>query len=171
MFSEKFSVNELITVTLLPIHFWNEVEANESTLANPGKQLQSWIVAFALQDEEVTLPAEIKAVYDECADFSVHIKAIIDWMEHKLLYLYEVATSHDGNVDLIAPIREAQRYVGKISNVGMVDLMGDTFQFVSHEDGGNLYSDLSTVRAELITHKRSIDMIIEETSKAPVDAA
>jgi hypothetical protein len=115
------NVNDLLTLTRLPIHFWNEVNGEPDFRDNPGKQLQSWIVANCLDLEEAEVPEVLERVVAECERCFDDHKSIIDWIDvqHAKFETTLMANAHlSGVSDLAMRLSSFQRQAGVIrSNI------------------------------------------------------
>lgn len=90
-----YQVNELLSLTRLAIAYWRDLNATKDYRDNPGKQLQSWIVATCLDKESVIIDPVIKPIIDELVMFddnaclSADRNQIAIWLTHSLT-LFEV---------------------------------------------------------------------------------
>ncbi len=75
-----YQVNDLLTLTRLPIAYWQGMNATRDFRDNPGKQLQSWVVAKCLDQEDVVIDPVLIDVVNACEAFSANHDEIKIWL-------------------------------------------------------------------------------------------
>jgi hypothetical protein len=78
-------INELLTLSRLPVALWTNIHGGHEVFGNPGKSVLSFCVRY-LSMEYMTIPDQIVESIQQCRDFSTkreHIAVILEFLEVK----------------------------------------------------------------------------------------
>ena len=64
----KVTINHLLSLARLPVHFWTELRGDKEHYGNPGTSLMSYAV-HKLSNEIITVPLELYESVNECTAF------------------------------------------------------------------------------------------------------
>lgn len=147
------SVNELLTICRLSIHFWNEVTGEPDYRDNPGKQLQSWIVATCLDQEQVDLDSRLVNVHARCLEFSRSLIPVVDWLEAEMTHLENYALEFSGDRKIApATINDLSR---RAKN--QVKLLNSLRQNVNEWNDSQSEDGYTTILATMIEFKAALE--------------
>jgi hypothetical protein len=132
----KVTINHLLSISRLPVHFWTELRGGREHYDNPGSSLMSYAVT-KLSHEIITIPLELYESVNECNAFikdSESLSAIYVWINTNAT---EVATVATGLPDKVKPkvYKELQTLMTCLDNMksmyetvaGSRGAIGDTF--------------------------------------------
>ena len=132
----KVTINHLLSLARLPVHFWTELRGGKEHYGNPGSSLMSYAVP-KLSHEIITIPLELYESVNECTAFikdPESLSAIYVWINTKAT---EVATAATSLPDKGKPkvYKELQTLMACLDNMksmyetvaGSRGAIGDTF--------------------------------------------
>lgn len=78
----KTTVDQLLSLSRLPVHFWTELNGGKPRFGNPGYSLMSYAIT-RLSNEMIDVPAELQESMQQCTDFTRNpssINHIFTWI-------------------------------------------------------------------------------------------
>jgi hypothetical protein len=132
----KVTINHLLSLARLPVHFWTELRGGKEHYGNPGTSLMSYAV-HKLSNEIINIPLELYESVNECTAFikdPESLSAIYVWINTNAT---EVATQATNLSDKAKPkvYNELQALMSSLDNMksmyetvaGSRGAIGDTF--------------------------------------------